>query len=92
MRTLALIVVVGALIALLAVAVLGLPVAPVMGGYLFGVAWQVAVSIVMNTHNASVRDIGEYGDELAWMGGMDGRHGSDEFEAFHSSEVTHVIR
>ena len=68
MRKLALIVVVGLLIALIAAAVLGLPVLTVGLGYLLGAGWMVGVSVVMNTANGPVINPGEYGEELAWMG------------------------
>ena len=68
MRKLALIVVVGLLIALIAAAVLGLPVLTVGLGYLLGAGWMVGVSVVMNTANGPVINPGEYGDELSWMG------------------------
>lgn len=81
MRKLALIVVVGLLIALIAAAVLGLSVRQIGIGYLLGAAWMVAVSVVMNTANGRVINPGEYGDELAWMGAgsMNGfeLHGDD---------------
>ncbi len=80
MRKLALIVVVGLLIALIAAAVLGLSVRQIGIGYLLGAAWMVGVSVVMNTANGRVIDPGEYGDELAWMGAgsMDGFEVHDE--------------
>jgi hypothetical protein len=68
MRKLALIVVVGLLIALIAAAVLGLPVFTVGLGYLLGAGWMVGVSVVMNTANGPVINPGEYGEELGWMG------------------------
>jgi len=80
MRKLALIVVVGLLIALIAAAVLGLSVRQIGIGYLLGTAWMVAVSVVMNTANGRVINPGEYGEELAWMGAgsMDGFEVHDE--------------
>ena len=74
MRKLALIVVVGLLIALIAAAVLGLSVRQIGIGYLLGAAWMVAVSVIMNTASGRVGDPSEYGEELAWMGAgsMDG--------------------
>jgi hypothetical protein len=76
MRKLALIVVVGLLIALIAAAVLGQSVGQIGIGYLLGAAWMVTVSVVVNTASGRVIIPGEYGDELAWvdagsMGGFD---------------------
>ncbi len=74
MRNLALIVVVGLLIALIAAAVLGQSVGQIGIGYLLGAAWMVVVSVVINTANGRDGDRSKYGDEHGWMsaGSMDG--------------------
>jgi hypothetical protein len=74
MRKLALIVVVGLLITLIATAVLGQSVHQIGTGYLLGAAWMVAVSVVLNTAGGRVGDPSKYGNELTWTGtgSMDG--------------------
>ncbi len=84
MRKLAMIVVVGLLIALIAAAVLDQSVGQIGIGYLLGAAWMVTVSVVMNTASGRVIIAGEYGDELAWVGA-----GSMDGFDLHAESSTH---
>jgi hypothetical protein len=84
MRKLALIVVVGLLLALIAAAILGQSVGQIGSGYLLGAAWMVAVSVVMNTASGRVIIPGEYGDELARVGA-----GSMDGFDLHAESSTH---
>jgi len=74
MRKLALIIVVGLMIALIAAAVLGLSIRQIGTGYLLGAAWMVVVSVIMNTASGRVGGFSKYGDKLACIsaGTMDG--------------------